>query len=201
VKGAEQVVQRPSAILLRQSNRKRRHSALVYMSPAQFEHSLEVCANQVSTKRGELLAGLWLLSQYLSVSACAPPGEETTIGQRVLRSIGYHVQFGPQCQLCPRFGPGLCTDKPNGRHLGINAHHDVIQARRLEADTEAFRQEMHIRAGIEGTVSEMVRGHGLRRSRFRGTQKNQMQALFGAAATIHYRTPMQLDFGVKYDIM
>jgi transposase len=97
--------------------------------------------------------------------------------------IGYHVQFGPQCQLCPHFGPGLCTDKPNGRHLGINAHHDLIQARRLEAGTEAFRQEMHVRAGIEGTVSEMVRGHGLRRSRFRGTQKNQLQALFGAAAT------------------
>jgi transposase len=94
----------------------------------------------------------------------------------------YHVQFGPQCQLCPHFGPHLCTDKPNGRHLGINVHHDLIQARRLEADTEAFRQEMHIRASIEGTVSEMVRSHGLRRSRYRGTRKNQLQALFGAAA-------------------
>jgi len=96
--------------------------------------------------------------------------------------IAYHVQFGPQCQLCPYFGPDLCTDKPNGRHLGINAHHDLIQARRLETETEAFRQEMHIRAGIEGTVSEMVRSHGLRRSRYRGTRKNQLQALFGAAA-------------------
>jgi hypothetical protein len=97
--------------------------------------------------------------------------------------IAYHVQFGPQCQLCPHFGPDLCTDKPNGRHLGINAHHDLIQARRLETDTEAFRQEMHIRAGIEGTVSEMVRSHGLRRSRYRGTRKNQLQALFSATAT------------------
>jgi transposase len=97
--------------------------------------------------------------------------------------IAYHVQFGPQCQLCPHFGPGLCTDKPNGRHLGINAYHDLIQARRLETDTEAFRQEMQIRAGIEGTVSEMVRSHGLRRSRYRGTRKNQLQVLFGATAT------------------
>jgi hypothetical protein len=96
--------------------------------------------------------------------------------------IAYHVQFGPQCQLCPYFGPDLCTDKPNGRHLGINAHHDLIQARRLETETEAFRQEMHIRAGVEGTVSEMVRSHGLRRSRYRGTRKNQLQAFFGAAA-------------------
>jgi hypothetical protein len=97
--------------------------------------------------------------------------------------IAYHVQFGPQCQLCPHFGPGLCTDKPSGRHLGINAYHDLIQARRLETEVEAFRQEMQNRAGIEGTVSEMFRGHGLRRSRFRGTRKNQLQALFGAAAT------------------
>jgi transposase len=100
----------------------------------------------------------------------------------VNKLTAYHVQFGPQCQLCPHFGPGLCTDKPKGRHLGINIHHDLIQARRLEADTEAFRQEMHIRAGIEGTVSEMVRSHGLRRPRYRGTRKNQLQALFGAAA-------------------
>ena len=37
-------------------------------------------------------------------------------------------------------------------------------------------------AGTEGTVSEMVRSYGLRRSRYCGTQKNQLQALFEAAA-------------------
>lgn len=95
----------------------------------------------------------------------------------------YLAWFGSQCGSCPHFGPGLCTDRLNGRCLSINAYHDVIQARRLEADTEAFRQEMHIRAGIEGTVSEMVRSHGLRRSRFRGTRKNQLQAIFSATAT------------------
>jgi transposase len=97
--------------------------------------------------------------------------------------IAYHVQFGPQCQLCPHFGPGLCTDKLNGRHLGINAYHDLIQARCPETDTEAFRQEMQIRAGIQGTLSETVRSHGLRRSRYRGTRKNQLRALLGATAT------------------
>ena len=95
----------------------------------------------------------------------------------------YHVRFGPQCQSCPHFGPDLCTDRPNGRNLGVNAYHDQIQARRQEADTKAFKQEMQIRAGIEGTMSEMVRSHGLRRSRFRGRSKNQLQALLVAAAT------------------
>jgi hypothetical protein len=37
----------------------------------------------------------------------------------------------------------------------INAHHNPIQARRQEADTETFRQEMQIRAGIDGAVSEI----------------------------------------------
>jgi transposase len=96
--------------------------------------------------------------------------------------IAYHVGFGSQCQSCPYFGPALCTDKPNGRSLGINEYHDLIQARRQEADTETFKQEMQIRAGIEGVVSELVRSHGARRSRFRGQRKSQLQALFVAAA-------------------
>jgi len=101
--------------------------------------------------------------------------------------IAYHVGFGSQCRSCSYFGPGLCTDKPNGRWLGINAHHDLIQARRQGAATEAFKQEMQIRAGIEGTVSEMVRNHDARRSRFRGRRKNQLQALFSAAAAINLK--------------
>jgi len=97
--------------------------------------------------------------------------------------IAYHVNFGTQCQSCPHFGPDLCTDKQTGRHLGVSAYHDLIQARRQEADSAAFKKEMWIRAGIEGAVSEIVRGHGARRARFRGTRKNQLQALFVAAAT------------------
>jgi transposase len=96
--------------------------------------------------------------------------------------IAYHVGFGTQCQSCPYFGPDLCTDRPNGRYLGVNAYHDLIQARRQEASTEAFKEEMNTRAGVEGTVSELVRGYGARRSRFRGRKKNQLQALFVASA-------------------
>jgi len=96
--------------------------------------------------------------------------------------IAYHVSFGTQCQSCPYFGPDLCTDRPNGRHLGVNAYHDLIQARRRETGSEAFREEMNIRAGVEGSISELVRSHGARRSRFRGRKKNQLQALFAASA-------------------
>lgn len=96
--------------------------------------------------------------------------------------IAYHVRFGTQCQSCPYFGPDLCTDRPKGRYLGVNAYHDLIQARRQEASSEAFKEEMNTRAGVEGTVSELVRSHDARRSRFRGRKKNQLQALFAASA-------------------
>ena len=59
----------------------------------------------------------------------------------------------------------------------------MLQARRQEAETPAFQREMHLRAGIEATISEVVRAHGARRSRYRGLAKNQLQALFTATAT------------------
>jgi transposase len=97
--------------------------------------------------------------------------------------IAYHVSFGIQCQTCRFFGPDRCTDRPTGRKLGISRFHDLIQARRQEAANKAFKAEMGVRAGIEGTISEMVRGHGARHSRYRGKAKNHLQVVMVAAAT------------------
>ena len=69
-----------------------------------------------------------------------------------------------------------------GWHLGISRHHDLIQARRAEQRSQVFRTEMQVRAGIESVVSELVRGHGLRRARYCGQPKVQRQALFSGAA-------------------
>jgi hypothetical protein len=41
---------------------------------------------------------------------------------------------------------------------------------------------MGIRAGIGGTISEIVRSHGARRSRYRGNGKNHMEVVMVAAA-------------------
>jgi transposase len=103
------------------------------------------------------------------------------VGQKNL--LAFLVSFGKQCQTCPFFGPDLCTDKPAGRTLGVSRYHDLIQTRRLESQSPSFRQDMHHRAAIEGTISELVRAHAARRSRYRGLPKNQLQAAFTAAAT------------------
>jgi len=55
-------------------------------------------------------------------------------------------------------------------------------ARRIEARTEAFAERMRARPAIEGTLSELVRAHGLRRHRYRGAAKRQCENLFKAAA-------------------
>jgi len=97
--------------------------------------------------------------------------------------VAIQVFFGRQCLSCPFFGPGRCTTSPAGRHLSLNAYHDVIQARRQEQQAQTFQLEMRARAGIEGTISEMVRTHGLRRARYRGRSKVSLQMLFTATAT------------------
>ena len=51
--------------------------------------------------------------------------------------------------------------------------------------TDAFKQELHQRNGIEGTHSARVRGYGLRQARYRGQAKVRLQNyLLGAACNI-----------------
>jgi len=57
-----------------------------------------------------------------------------------------------------------------------------LQARRAEMKTERFKDRMRLRAGIEGTISELVRAYGLRRARYRGLDKMRLQNYFAAAA-------------------
>jgi len=63
--------------------------------------------------------------------------------------------------------------------------HTLLQDRRREMQTDAFKQEMHRRNAIEGTQSELVRGYGLRQARYRGKDKVRLQNyLIGAACNI-----------------
>ena len=70
----------------------------------------------------------------------------------------------------------------------MGEHHDFLQQRRQEQGTEAFKHRMHQRNAIEGTLSELARGHGLRRSRYRGFGKVELQNfLIGTACNIKRR--------------
>lgn len=84
------------------------------------------------------------------------------------------------CRGCAAFG--RCTSSPQGRSLELHPYRQVLEARRAVAQTEAYRQKLHLRAGVEGTISELVRGHRLRQARYRGLAKSRLQDLFTAVA-------------------
>lgn len=95
--------------------------------------------------------------------------------------VTYRFEFGKQCRTCPV--KHLCVPKGQAhRMIRVGALHEVLQQRRREQKTEEFKLRMHQRNGIEGTISELVRGHGMRRSRYRGFVKADLQNQLIAAA-------------------
>lgn len=77
----------------------------------------------------------------------------------------------------------LCThSKVGGRRLTLSLHYETLLAGRLHQQTDDFAAEYTLRAGIEGTVSAMIRAHGARRTRYKGAAKTHMQNLLIATA-------------------
>jgi transposase len=90
------------------------------------------------------------------------------------------VLFGAQCQHCP--ARSLCGPREKGRKLSFGASYPYLRQRRVEQETEAFKERMKRRSGVEGTISELTRKHGARRARYRGTDKVRLQMLFTGTA-------------------
>ena len=84
------------------------------------------------------------------------------------------------CQRCAFFGQ--CTASPQGRSLTLSPYREALHQRRAEVETDAFREKLHRRAGIEATISELVRGYQFRKARYRGLAKLGLQAYFTALA-------------------
>jgi Transposase DDE domain len=67
----------------------------------------------------------------------------------------------------------------------VGQYHDLLQQRRRDQQTAQFKERMQQRNAIEGTISELARAHGLRRSRYRGFAKVELQNLFiGTACNV-----------------
>jgi len=120
--------------------------------------------------------------------ALCPQGKVSTecskLTEKETGKITYRFEFGRQCQTCPV--KHLCVPKGQAhRMIRVGALHEVLQQRRREQQTQDFKLRMHQRNGIEGTISELVRGHGMRRARYRGFAKVDLQnQLIGAACNI-----------------
>ncbi len=93
--------------------------------------------------------------------------ENQTTGQ-----VDYRFEWSYHCDDCPL--KSQCTKARAGRRMiVVGEHHDHLQQRRREMQTEAFQKAMHQRNGIEGTISEFARNGG-RRTRYRGLDKTSL---------------------------
>jgi hypothetical protein len=120
--------------------------------------------------------------------AICPAGKENTQCSRLEEEstgkVTFRFEWSHQCHECPLRERCLGKDQRH-RTLVVGEHHTVLQARRREQQTEAFKVRAQRRNAIEGTQSELVRGHGLRRARYRGLPKVRLQNYFiGAACNI-----------------
>jgi transposase len=98
--------------------------------------------------------------------------------------ITYRFEWCGLCQECTL--KEQCLHKgERDRMLRVNEHHTFSQARWRLMRTAEFKKDMYHRNGIEGTHSELVRGYGLRRARYRGNKKVRLQNyLIGAACNV-----------------
>jgi len=100
------------------------------------------------------------------------------------REAVIRVRFAAEdCAVCP--ARARCTRATTaGRSLTLPPR-EQYEARRAvlaQQDTDAFWEQYAIRAGIEGTISQMDRRTGLRQARYRGQAKTHLQHCAQAAA-------------------
>jgi Transposase DDE domain/Transposase domain (DUF772) len=121
------------------------------------------------------------------VAKC-PAGETSTQCSRLAEAasgkVSYRFEWSWKCRDCAQRAACVGAGQRH-RSLVVGAHHDLLQARRREMKTDAFVGQMKRRAAVEGTISELVRAHGLRRARYRGLRKVALQNwLTGAACNV-----------------
>ena len=100
-------------------------------------------------------------------------------------NVSYRIEWNQElCRECPC--AQKCIGKNQGhRTLTVREFHMHLQRRRNEMGTKEFKEEMHRRNGIEGTQSELVRGYGMRKARYRGLAHLRMQNYFiGTACNV-----------------
>jgi transposase len=87
------------------------------------------------------------------------------------------------CQACPSHK--LCSKSRLGfRELTFSLKEDysALEAIRKSQHTKAFKQRLHKRAGVEGTISCATNAFCLRTTRYRGLAKTRLQHVLTACA-------------------
>ncbi|MDJ0597018.1 MAG: IS1182 family transposase [Pleurocapsa sp. MO_226.B13] len=100
--------------------------------------------------------------------------DNTVIGIKFPRKAGRECQFRPKCTRS-KTEPREITLRPKDEHL-------AIVKRRKQQQTKTWLKQYNRRAGVEGTISQGVRGLGLRECRYVGLGKVHLQHILTATA-------------------
>ena len=79
----------------------------------------------------------------------------------------------------------VCTPAKDARrsvYFHLREEYEALNAARARMDDPAWQERYHVRAGVEGTLSQGVRAFGMRRSRYIGLAKTGLQQVCTAAA-------------------
>ena len=117
--------------------------------------------------------------------AICPAGKNSSncsrLEEKASGKASFRFEWGGQCADCPLKDQCVSPGQDH-RTLCVSENHTTLQERRRQQKTEEFARRMRQRNAIEGTQSELVRGHGLRQARYRGLPKVRLQNyLIGAA--------------------
>ena len=116
-----------------------------------------------------------------------PQGKKSRLWKKGKDNYGkpiIHVEFRQnECKDCPV--RSMCTRSPkNARGITLLPQQDyeARQKARERQQTEEFKRQYALRSGIEGTLSQGIRGFGLRQCRYIGLAKSHLQHILTASA-------------------
>lgn len=93
----------------------------------------------------------------------------------------FPVHYCDACPLRPRCYLG--KGKKSGRSLRFGLHYQATQDARKRQKTDQFKAKYRAhRGGVEGCLLALVRGQGIRTTRYDGQKKNHLRALFVGSA-------------------
>ncbi|HZC35946.1 MAG TPA: transposase [Chthoniobacterales bacterium] len=143
---------------------------------------------QPSANRAELKSAYRIEAFDINITkrtARCPGGYHSTqcsrLEEQKRNKISYRFEWSYHCRSCPLRSECVPADQSH-RTIVVGQYHELLQQRRRDQQTPEFKDRMHQRSAIEGTISELARAHGLRRSRYRGFAKVELQNLFIATA-------------------
>lgn len=128
-----------------------------------------------------------------------PEGKVSTCWSTTKKNDDYitAVFSSKDCGSCPT--KHLCIKGETVTRRTVNfpskEKYEAKQALLSRLETDDGKALYDRRAGVEGTVSQGVRGTGLRKSRYRGLDKTHLQQVAGAAAMNIFRLAEWLDEG------